>query len=255
MFTDHDGDWSRDGLCVLVPSRGRPEAVAQLNEAFASTSLGTTRSALTFVVDRDDPTLDAYGEAVNGLTDGWLSLLEVEGGTMVKALNEAAAAVLAQPVPPFAVAFFGDDHRPRTMGWDRRYLDTLHQYADAPGAYRGVAMVYGDDTIQGPSIPTQIAMTSETVRRLGWMAPPGFRHLFIDNAWKTLGMSAGRISYLPGVTIEHLHPNKTGVWTEGHERVNSGEVWAHDSAEFERWRLSTGYDDFGGAMARLAREG
>ncbi len=236
-------------LQVLVPSRGRPETVGELQDAFIQAE--TDAATLTFVVDADDPAVEAYGEEVDLLTEGWLSLLVVPGGTMVKALNEAAAHVLARPSPPYAVAFMGDDHRPRTPGWDRRYLRELRQVADHPGPGRGVAMAYGDDLSHGPNIPTQIAMTTETVRRLGWMAPAGFKHLCIDLVWKDLGIAADRIAYLPDVTVEHLHPIRTGVWTPGHIRVNSGEINAADHAEYERWKTGNGPDDFAAAAARL----
>lgn len=238
-------------LMMLVPSRGRPETVAEVHEAFESTSVATTASSLAFVVDRDDPALDDYLKAVDDLTDGWLLALVVEGGTMVKALNGAVATVLDWPAPPWALGFMGDDHRPRTKGWDQCYLDELFRLADRPGGDRGVGFVYGDDTIQGPNIPTQIAMTAETVRRLGWMAPGTFRHLWVDNVWLELGRATNRISYLPDVTVEHLHPVKTGEWTEGHIRVNSGEINAHDAVEFKRWLVGTGPDDKPAVVGRL----
>jgi hypothetical protein len=245
-------------LTVLVPSRGRPETVAQMVEAFANTAAVGDVTTLAFVVDRDDPAAQEYGKAVDDLTDGWLTLEVVDGGTMVKALNEAAQREVTGRgwrQPPYAVGFMGDDHRPRTYGWDSLYLEALRTLDARPGPFpgaAGVAMVYGDDGFQGPNIPTQIAMTAETVRRLGWMAPDAFRHLFVDNVWLSLGQAVQRIMYLPGVLDDHLHPGTGKVpWTPGHERVNASEVWEHDQAAFEAWKRGDGPDDMKAAVDRL----
>ena len=255
-------------LTVLVPSRGRPAAAVELARAFKKTCTADTR--LVFVVDHDDPEVDEYRQALpTRVETSRVELYRQDGGTMVKALNNAVWAfgplfeegdpggpeqrVTLRETAPYALGFMGDDHRPRTVGWDRRYLDELHLIADSPRADgAGVAMVYGNDGFQGPNIPTQIAMTSETVRRLGWMAPPTFRHLFIDNVWLTLGQAVGRISYLPDVLVEHLHPGTGKVaWTPGHERVNAGEVWEHDRAAFDAWKRDDGVDGMRAAVDRL----
>jgi hypothetical protein len=238
-------------LEILIPSRGRPETVEEIHHAFLTTCDGNT--GVTFVVDADDPKVDDYRKAVDACTSEWLGMIVVPGGTMVKALNEGLEHALAAPGgdTPYAVGFFGDDHRPRTPGWDVRYLAELHRLADQPGGAQGVGFVYGDDTIQGEAIPTQIAITTEALRRMGWFSPGSFRHLCIDLVWKELGAAAGRISYLPDVVVEHLHPIKTGNWTEGHIRVNSAEINDADHAEFQRWLTGTGPDDKPAATGRL----
>jgi hypothetical protein len=256
-------------LIMLVPSRGRPEAAVELARTFKETCTADTH--LVFVVDHDDPTVDDYRQALPTREEGSrVELYRQEGGSMVKALNRAAWAFGLCIGPdesvtpqerqdaienaPFALGFMGDDHRPRTIGWDRRYVDELVRLANFAGlrGESGVGMVYGDDGFQGPNLPTQIAMTTETVRRLDWMAPPTFKHLFVDNCWKTLGSAVHRITYLPDVMVEHMHPGTGKVaWTPGHERVNAGDVWEHDRAAYEAWKVDTGPDGMAAAVARL----
>jgi hypothetical protein len=216
-------------LVVIVPSRGRPHAVAELLDAFRDTC--TAETQVVVAVDDNDPMLPKYPYANTCLVP--------KATNMVRALNFAAAGIVggreATPTEmawagevPFAVGFMGDDHRPRTVGWDQRYLDRLHRLK--------TGMVYGNDLLQCERLPTQVAMTSDIIRALGYMAPEQLSHLYVDNAWLALGTELGRISYLPDVVIEHLHPIAAkGEWDEGYERVNNATAYARDRAVFGQW--------------------
>jgi hypothetical protein len=204
-------------LVVVVPSYGRPQNAWRLIEAFQDTC-ERDDTELIFVLDEGDETADDYPKP---------HLVSASRG-MVPALNSAALHV-AENLRPFAIGFMGDDHLPRTPGWDSEYIDALWEMS--------LGMVYGNDLIQGARIPTQVAMTSNIVRRLGWMAPPGFKHLFVDDAWKEIGLGLGALKYLPETIIEHLHPlGGTAENDENYDRVNSTEIAQHDQSEFTRWK-------------------
>ena len=212
-------------LVVVVPSRGRPAAARELAQAFAQTCTADTR--LVFAVDDNDPTRDDYpdGTAV------------FPSRSMGEALN--LGAKLVAPAA-FAVGFMGDDHCPRTYGWDDAYLEALREL--------GTGIAYGDDLLQGERLPTQCAMTSDIVRALGYMVPPTLTHLYMDNFWLTLGHKAGCIRYLPGVVVEHRHPFAGKAQMDpGYERVNSGEMYHRDQAAF------TQYVDSGGLAGDVAK--
>jgi len=216
-------------LVVIVPSRGRPEAVAELAAAFSETC--TARTRLVFAIDDDDPAGHLYLMAVvdrvreSGQS---LGIRSDSANSMVEALNQAARAVVGAEHPPYAVAFLGDDHRPRTRGWDTEYLTALRQL--------GSGLVYGDDLVRGEALPTQVAMTADIVRALGWMAPPVLGHLYVDDFWRNLGVHAGCIRYLRHVIVEHLHPVAgTAELDAGYERVNAPEVYARDEAAWRRF--------------------
>lgn len=212
-------------LVVIVPSRGRPEAALELADAFRETC--TAGTSPVFAVDSDDPRFDDYWEVVR------LGLASVVGGdhrSMVDALNRRAAgfAGLEPELAPFAIGFMGDDHRPRTTGWDKAYLDALREI--------GTGIVYGNDLLQGERLATQCAMTSDIIRALGHMAPPTLRHMYVDNYWMALGSSAGCLRYLPDVVVEHMHPIAgKSEWTEGHKRVNDRSVYAADARAYEAY--------------------
>lgn len=211
-------------LVMIVPSRGRPHAVADLSAAFTGT-VQADGTRLVLAVDLDDPDLDRYRQAVADAADGRITVAAVAGGRMSAALNETAVAVAADPAVE-AVGFMGDDHRPRTPGWDVAYLAALRELR--------AGIVYGDDGLQHEALPTQCAMSASIVRTLGWMCPPVLRHLWIDNFWLDLGTRAGCLRYLPDVLVEHMHPYVgKAEMDEGYVRVNALEMIDADRGAYE----------------------
>ena len=210
-------------LVVVVPSRGRPASVRGLAEVFRQTC--TAGTLICLAIDADDPCREQYHAAAGEFPGVFSGVVEQPaGGTMVTALNLAAGTVAPTH---FAVGFMGDDHCPRTHGWDSAYLVALRDL--------GTGIVYGDDLIQRERLPTQCAMTAGIVLALGWMAPPTLRHLAVDDWWLALGRAAGCIRYLPEVVVEHRHPVAgTAVVDEGYLRVNDPQMYRHDLAEFRR---------------------
>jgi len=223
-------------LAVIVPSRGRPENIRQLCEAWDDTTAGAMTD-LIVVVDDDDPALADY-EVLEVWGQGVVShLVTPAWGSMVGALN-AAARHYARDFP--YVGFMGDDHRPRTVGWDLQVVAALRDL--------GTGIVSGPDGYRADQLPTWCAMTSNIVRTLGYMAPPSLHHMYVDNAWQTLGTALGKYRFLPDVLVEHMHPLAgKSADDEGYRRVNSFGVYAHDEAAFVAWVR----DDMPGAVERL----
>ena len=218
-------------LVVLVPSRGRPDKVMELMAAFDATCRAYTE--LLIVVDDDDDS--DYAAASSGCAN----LMVVRRPDprrrgMVHALNTAAGRVVnTREDVPFAVGFMGDDHRPRDIGWDAAYLTELSDL--------GTGIVYGDDLLQGKRLPTQVAMTTDIVRTLGFMAPPVLRHLYVDNFWRDLGRGAGCLRYLEDVVVEHVHPAAGKAQDDaGYRAVNSSLMWALDRGAYDGFVRSGG---------------
>jgi hypothetical protein len=216
-------------LVVIVPSRGRPDAAYELAECFKDTT--TAGTAPCFAVDDDDPDAGRYSRIVHsGLGSVIHGGHRDQPATMVTALNGRAVgfANLGPGLAPFAIGFMGDDHRPRTTGWDEHYLAALRELQ--------TGIVYGDDLFQGVNLPTQVAMTADIIRAVGHMAPPGLRHLYVDNFWRDLGQAAGCLRYLPDVIVEHMHPLAgKGVDDDGYRRVNARAVNDADAATYQAY--------------------
>ncbi|WP_431976175.1 hypothetical protein [Micromonospora haikouensis] len=211
-------------LLVIVPSRGRPESVARLVDAWESTG-AYERARLAFAVDGDDPCHAAYeGQA----SDRSLMVTLPRWLPMVHKLDRVAAGLA---VDHFALGFAGDDHVPRTVGWAGRYVDELRAL--------GTGTVYGDDGYQGAKLPTQWAMTADIVQTLGRMVPAPVEHLYCDNSVLDLGRAAGCIRYLPDVLVEHMHPVAgKAADDDQYRRVNSSAQYARDGRAYRRWLRS-----------------
>ncbi|MFJ4925291.1 glycosyltransferase family 2 protein [Streptomyces sp. NPDC088736] len=225
-----------DDLLVIIPTRGRPQAVPEIVQAWDET--GATADVL-FAVDTDDPELAAYKKHAAELKgDGRVRFTFGKRRRLVGTLNQQAVKAAKQYR---FLAFLGDDHRPRpaAMAWDARIRECL---SGGPG------IVYGNDLLQGEAMATAVAMTSDIVETLGYMAPPAMVHLCVDLAWVDWGRGMGRITYLDDMVIEHLHPAASKAeMDQGYEEANSPEQVSTDSAAYYDYR------DNGGLEADLAK--
>ncbi len=216
-------------LLIIVPTRGRPQAVRKVVDAWSATGAFDDGAAVVFVHDYDDPQADGYRAALDAVQHDGVRRLQVpHWQSLVPKLNEAAK-LYEEHYPEFRyLGFAGDDHLPRTRGWAARYRQAL--------ADLGTGIVYCDDGLQGERLPTQWAMTADIVRTLGAMVPGETQHLYCDNIVKTLGQGAGCLAYLPDVLIEHMHPaaGKADV-DAGYSRVNAPGQYAHDRQAYARW--------------------
>jgi hypothetical protein len=172
-------------LLVIVPTRGRPQNLRRLLKAWEETE---ATADLIACVDTDDPFLDEYV----AMDLDFLASGPRQG--LVGWTNEAAMEYCDQYR---YLGSIGDDHVPRTVGWDRRICDALKEL--------GTGIAYGDDLIQHEALPTACFLTSNIVRAIGYMCPPSLEHQYIDNVWLGWGRALG-LRYLPDVVIEHMHP-------------------------------------------------
>ena len=213
-----------DDLLVIIPTRGRPQAIPEIIQAWDDT--GATADVL-FAVDTDDPELAAYKKhAAAYKVDGRVRFTFGKRRRLVGTLN--AQAVKAAKTYRF-LAFMGDDHRPRpaAMPWDARIRECL---SGGPG------IVYGNDLLQGEKMATAVAMTSDIVDTLGYMCPPAMVHLCVDLVWVAWGNAMQRITYLDDMVIEHLHPAaQKADMDSGYEECNRPEQVASDSVAYHAY--------------------
>lgn len=208
-------------LLVIVPSRGRPHNIADLYVAWSETT--HRHASLLVAVDDDDPALPEYRRVCD------LTGIELEVGPRLRLTGTLNKVAVARAPHYRAVAFMGDDHRPRTVGWDTHLMNTLNQL--------GTGVAYGNDLIQGEKMATAVAMTSDVVTALGYMAPPQMVHLCLDLVWVEWGRAIDRLAYLPDTVIEHMHPHVGKAANDaGYEEANSAHQTAADHAAYEAYR-------------------
>lgn len=227
-------------LVVIVPSRGRPEAVARVARAWDDT--GAWQAAeLRFVIDVDDPRFAEYERALSDLRIRRLSI--PQWLPLVPKLNDAAI-LYARHFGFRYLAFAGDDHLPRTPGWAQDMTAAL----DA----MGTGIVYPNDGYQGEKLASTWAMTRDIVHALGRMVPAPVDHLYCDNSVMDLGRAVGRLAYLPDILIEHMHPVARKAPTdEQYERVNGSDQYRKDRPAYKRWRSGGGLQRDARAVAAL----
>jgi hypothetical protein len=187
-------------IAILTPSRGRPDRLAEMVDAIAATA--DSPADITVYVGLDSDNFDDYKRA---LAWGWAAPV---GQVVVRPrmhlcpwVNELAR--FAWEDGHGIVGFMGDDHRPRTRGWDTQVERAMSKM--------NAGLVYCDDGLQGERLPTAPFWHADVIAELGWFCPPQLTHMFLDNYWKLLADDLGRRAYLPGVLIEHLHPSAIGA--------------------------------------------
>lgn len=221
-------------MCVLVPSRGRPSNIARLAESWFTT--GATAD-LVVCVDSDDPELLGYQHVA---ADYGFALRVGEPSRIGPILNDVAPAI----APGYdVVGFMGDDHLPRTEGWDATIEANSSLWT----------VVYGNDLLQGPNLATAAFLGTGIVQTLGKFVPHGFEHLYLDNFWMSIGRGLGTLTYLPDVVIEHLHYiNGKAEQDALYAEVNSAGMYQRDG---QRWAdyLNDGLlDDLASLRAAMA---
>ena len=196
-------------ILVIVPTRARPENAVRLHHAIDTTADVDT----LFCVDDDDPCFDEYRRANIDLYTGPRKRL-------VGTLNDVSA-MYADDYE--IIGFLGDDTLPQTYRWD----------VEITNVFKPNMVAYANDGHQREGLPTGVFLDSGIVKKLGYMVPPTFIHLFADNYWKTLGDALGTLTYLEHVDIEHLHPYAgKAQHDKTYEEANAGPVWENDERAF-----------------------
>lgn len=218
-----------ESILVLCPTRNRVRNAWDTMYSLDQTrSLDSTR--VLFIVDDDDENLEEYQAEQDGKA---LPLRVVPAGLgMNGALNRVAVEMTEEAS---VIGFIGDDHRFRTKGWDHQFL--------GHAASHKASMMYGFDGARN-DIPTQVFLSSNIVRILGFMAPPPLHHLYMDDYWAQLGAATGVLRFFPEVLIEHMHAfYGKAEWDEGYKRVNDQSVYNHDREALARWRHEGRFDE------------
>lgn len=206
-------------FCLVVTSRGRPDNWARLSAALEATIAGDIDVWL--VLDDDDPTAEEY--------DLGAATRRVIGPRRghVGSLNEWCVRATQPKYGYRVVGQMGDDHLPRTHGWDKRISDVL----TTPG------IAYGNDLFQGANLPTAVFFHGDIIRATGKFAPEGLWHLYADNYWRDLGQKAGCLRYLPDCIIEHLHPEAgKSEHDQTYEDSTNAGVWDADAKVWEQYQ-------------------
>lgn len=209
-------------LLVIVPSRSRPGSIARMLDAVHATARLDTH--LHVAVDEDDETLPQY-QAVMAKAGGEHDVLETGLRKGLCAWTNEVAARRAGEYP--FLASFGDDHVPRTPGWDAALVRGIRDMG-------GTGMTYPWDGTR-EDIPEAVVMSSDIVAALGWMCEPSLSHWYPDQVWADLGRGAGCLRHLRAIAVDHVHP-ATGQARADETTRDNGRSLEADRDAYWAWR-------------------
>lgn len=201
----------------LLPSRQRPGNVRRFFGHYQKT--GATSPGV-LIVDSDDIRLGEY-QALK-LPENWrLHVGYNQKGDLSKILNDAYARYPGHTW----YGVMGDDHIPITPMWDFLLIEAA-----------GVDFIaYPDDGINGPNNCCTPAIGCNAIKRMGFLALPGAKRLYQDNAWLEFGKKHGILKYMPGVKIDHWHFSTGKSPRDEVYRKPSAQA---DKAVFEAWKAN-----------------
>ena len=208
---------------LIVPTRNRPDSVLDFYKEFDNNTGKST--TLCFAVDSDD-TSDYDKESMPR------AIWEVnERMGMAGTLNYVANKYCKSYD---YITFMGDDHRIRTKDWD---VELTRE-----GVVNLVS--YGNDLLQGANLPTAVVMDSRIIDILGYMSPPTFKHMYLDNFWKSLGTALQTLIYRNDVIIEHMHysVNKSEQ-DQTYQECNDPEIYNHDGRMYNLYMATDFLND------------
>lgn len=169
---------------IILPTKGRPDNLVRFIGAYQK-----TYAILPVYVVLDASDSFRY----DGITfpENWKRVTAPPGTPIGNIFNLVFEACPNE-------AYYGimaDDVIPETPHWD-----TLLRQACQPNK-----IAWGMDGIQNEAIPVHPFIGGELVRELGFLAAPGIRHWFVDNAWKSIAVALDAEMYLPDVKTSHHH--------------------------------------------------
>jgi hypothetical protein len=163
----------------------RPERLAHLAMSWHMMEKGTPLAVLVW---EGDPRKEDYW-AIQW-PKGW-TLHEVP----VKMLGERLEWWFAEHKADGFFGFIADDIVLRT----RRGLGKLESLAEQ------WYLSYPSDCVHRHQLCTHFCVGGELARTVGGMIVPGFKHNWLDVAWRQIGLSTGSLRYAADVIFEHQH--------------------------------------------------
>lgn len=199
----------------FLPSRLRPRSLQRFFNAYEDT--GADSEGVVWV-DDDDPHIIQYQCVIFPLK--WIMLTQPPLGSNGDIAN---AFFSLFPNEPW-YGFLADDVVPRTPHWDEKLIE-----AGKDG------LSYCEDYLNADRQPTHFVVNGDWVRETGWLALPGCKRTYIDNAWFEIAKRKKKITYLNNVVLEHLHfSNGKSPMDETYQKPSVGK----DKEVFDTWLAS-----------------
>jgi hypothetical protein len=212
-------------IAILTPSRGRPGQLASMiNEAYV-TAEDSTAFEVYYAIDEDDAETYQYVDEI--VAHAPTTKIIGERQQLAGWTNTLAEIALADGHD--ILASWGDDHRPRTYGWDTSVTTAMDRM--------GPGLVYTADGLQNERLPTAPFWHRSIIEAWGFYFFPSCVHLYADDYWLYAAKALGRCAYLPDVMIEHLHPSSGKAKPDAINAENDAH-YAKDGQAYALWLSS-----------------
>lgn len=200
-------------ICICIPSRGARSSLWKLIESWEKTTSGN--SVLLVGIDKDEE--DKYRELFRHPNMKiWIKVFTDILPHCPKLEKLSTLALNTSPI----ICSIGDDFIFHTPGWEEKVIEWQE---------REKGICYGNDLLQGETLPTCAFINSIIPKTLGYICPPGLKSYRCDNFWKDFGLRIGRIEYFPDIIIEHNHWSANKA--ENDETYKLGQLNEHTDAK------------------------
>jgi hypothetical protein len=214
-------------LLVVTPTRARPERIMRLASSINRTA--TAKTDLIVGLDDDD---DTAAEVVEALKPYGVQCMRGPRAGLGPWSNTLVQAGFGDYK---AYASLGDDHVPRTLGWDAECLSQL----DAMGG--GYVVPNG---LLSPGLPEQVVISAPVVEALGWLCLPSLDHWYVDRAWYDFATITQRYRWLDKVMVEH--------WQDPSDQTGA-DAWATLEADRHVYATWLGSEQFAADVATVRK--
>lgn len=177
----------------VLPTFGRP---GHCQDALDSITASGSAPGVVVINGDSDPAYDALR-----LPPGWASFRIAVNTGVCEALQVAFAR---HPDEPW-YGFITDDSIVRTEHFDVPLI---------AAAGRGGIANSSDGWQADRRLHGAVVFGGDLLRALGWWAPPGLIHCFVDDAWERIARALGNARHVAGVMVEHRHPGNGKAATD-----------------------------------------
>jgi hypothetical protein len=169
----------------FLPTFGRP---GRCQDALDSVAAASTSTPGIVIVDGDpDP-----GYRSLRLPKGWTALFLDPNVGVCRALQQAFARY-----PHLQwYGFITDDSIVRSPGWDLKLVEAAgsNRIANSGDGWQAHERLHG-----------AVVFGGDLLRALGWWAPPGLIHCYVDDVWEAVAGALRCWCHVPEVVVEHRH--------------------------------------------------
>ena len=191
-------------LLLIIPSRGRGHKIKECIDQLRSTA--KEQVDIHVAIDEDDAYPDIEG------------VIYEQNPRMMSVAKINHVANKYKNKYKY-IGYIGDDHFLMTEGWDVTIKEALGD----------IGICYGNDLLARETLATAVFLTSNIVKRFGFMGLNKLVHFFVDNWWVDVGKAAGVLTYLPLVIVEHRHfsVQKSEI-DDTYKAVNNDDIFVPD---------------------------